>query len=239
MKTLVTGSNGMVGSAMSRPLMVRPLVCGILSSLLYIGTDIFAAMQWEGYSYISQAFSELTAVEAPTRSLMVFGNAIPYALLVMTFAVGVWVSAGRKRVLRIVAASLAAYAVMGFIGGVVFPMHSRGQPAMTLTDILHIVSTAVMVFSMLLFIALGATAFGKWFRLYSIGTIFLLILGAALAGLDGARMAAGLPTPWLGLTERLNIYTTMLWILVLAIALLRAPEGREVPSHFSNTAVSR
>jgi hypothetical protein len=202
------------------------LVCGILSSLLYVGIDIFAAMQWESYSYTSQAFSELTAIEAPTRPLMVFGNAIPYSLLVVGFAVGVWASAGRKRSLRIVAGLLVAYTVAGFIGGGVFPMHSRGQTTMTLTDTLHIVATIDGVLSMLLLIGFGAAAFGKWFRLYSIGTILLLVLGGTLAGLDGSRLAAGLPTPWMGVTERINIYASMLWVLVLAIVLLRAEKGQ-------------
>ena len=36
-------------------------------------------------------------------------------------------------------------------------------------------------------------------------------------------MVAGQPAPWLGLTERINIYSFMLWAVVLTIALLRAP----------------
>jgi hypothetical protein len=223
MRTLTAGTNGIVGSAVNRHLIVRKalLVCGILSSLLYVGVDIIASMQWEGYSYASQAFSELTAIEAPTRSLMLFGNAIPYSLLVMAFAVGVWLSAGQKRALRIVAGLLVTYTVAGFIGGVIFPMHSRGQTTITQTDTMHIVATIAQVLSMLLFIGFGAAAFGKWFRIYSIGTILLLILGGTLAGLDGSRMAAGLPTPWMGVTERINIYASMLWVFVLAFALLR------------------
>jgi hypothetical protein len=228
MRTSVADSSGMVGSAVPRRLMVREvlLACGILSSLLYVGMDIFASMQWEGYSYISQAFSELTALEAPTRPLMVLGNTIPYSLLVIAFAVGVWESAGPKRSLRIVAGMLAAYSVAGIIGGIIFPMHSRGQATMTLTDTLHIVATTAGVLAMLLFIGFGAAAFGKWFRIYSIGTILLLILGGTLAGLDGSRMAAGLPTPWMGVTERANIYACMLWVVVLVVALLCAPVER-------------
>jgi len=34
-------------------------------------------------------------------------------------------------------------------------------------------------------------------------------------------MAANLPTPWLGVTERISIFGYMLWIAVLAIVLLR------------------
>ena len=41
------------------------LVCGTLSSLLYVGTDVLGALSWEASSYSSQAISEMTAVDAP------------------------------------------------------------------------------------------------------------------------------------------------------------------------------
>jgi hypothetical protein len=44
--------------------------------------------------------------------------------------------------------------------------------------------------------------------------------------LDQPRLEANLPTPWMGLLERIDIVTTMLWIAVLAIALLRAQVKR-------------
>lgn len=214
-------------AAVASPLRKALLLCGILSSLLYVSVDVLAANQWEGYSYVSQAFSELTAIEAPTRPLMVAASAIPYTLLVLAFAAGAWASAGRKRALRVTAVLLVVYAVVGFLGGVVFPMHSRGtQPTMTFTDTMHLLFTTVGVLATLLFIGFGATAFGRRFRLFSSGTILLLIVGGGLAYLDGARLAAGLPTPWFGLTERLNIYGTMLWVAALATALLRVQVER-------------
>ena len=51
---------------MTRPIL---LVCGILSSLLYIAMNVFVPMQWDGYSSASQTVSELSAIGAPTRSL--------------------------------------------------------------------------------------------------------------------------------------------------------------------------
>ena len=42
------------------------LMCGILSSLLYVAMNIFVPMQFEGYSYTSQTVSELSAIGAPT-----------------------------------------------------------------------------------------------------------------------------------------------------------------------------
>ena len=52
------------------------LVCGVLSSLLYVAMTIFVARQWDGYSSTSQTISELSAIGAPTRSLW----AVPGAL---------------------------------------------------------------------------------------------------------------------------------------------------------------
>jgi hypothetical protein len=79
----------------------------------------------------------------------------------------------------------------------------------------------VTVLLMLLAIGFAATAFGKRFRLYSIGTIVLLLVFGALTGLDASRLEANLPTPWMGVWERINIYAYMLWVVVLATALLR------------------
>jgi len=48
---------------------------------------------------------------------------------------------------------------------------------------------------------------------------------AASTGFHAPQLEAGQPTPWMGFTERINIYATMLWFTVLAIALLRAEKG--------------
>lgn len=198
------------------------LACGILSSLLFVAVDIYASGQWADYSYTGQAYSELTAVEAPTRDLMVFAVSIPYNLLTIAFAAGIWLSSAQKRAMRTIAIMLMIHAVAGFTGSVCFPMHSRGaEKTITFTDTMHIVCTGIEVLSMLLAIGFGAAAFGKRFRAYSIVTILLLIAGGVLASLKANRVAAGLPTPWMGITERVNIYGFMLWIIVLAIVLLR------------------
>ena len=61
------------------------------------------------------------------------------------------------------------------------------------------------------------------FRIHSLATILIMITFGALAGSSGARLAAGQPTPWFGVIERINIYTSLLWVAALAAALLRRP----------------
>lgn len=195
------------------------LVCGVLSSVLYVGADIVAAMSWHSYSYTSQSISELFAIGSPTRWIFAL---IPYTPLVIAFGIGVWWSADRKRALRTTGILLVAYGVVSQVGSY-FPMHLRGATG-SFTDTMHILLTIVLVLLIFLFIGFGATAAGKWFRLYSIGTILTLLVFGALAGMQGPRIAANLPTPWLGVTERVNVYSAMLWVLVFAVVLMRKEE---------------
>jgi hypothetical protein len=197
------------------------LVCGIVSALLYIGTDIVASLSRPGYSYVDQAWSELTAVDAPTRAPMLTPMAL-YGLLVIAFGIGVWQAAGRKRGLRAASILLAAYGAAGLAALLFAPMHQRGTSG-GVSDSLHIAATFVLVVLTLSIIRFASGAGGAGFRLYSIATIAILILFGALAGLEGPRLAAGSSTPWLGLLERVNIYSSMLWIVALAGVLLRAP----------------
>jgi hypothetical protein len=197
------------------------LVCGIVASLLYVATTIMAAMVWEGYSSASQTVSELFAIGAPSRPLVI-PLFLTYSVLMIAFGFGVWGSAGQKRALRVVGGLLIGREVLGIVGTLFAPIHLRGVEG-TLTDTMHAIITGVGVLFYLLIIGFGATAFGKRFRLFSIGTLLVLVVFGTLSGLDGPRLAANLPTPWMGVWERINIYVTMLWIMVLAIALLRAP----------------
>lgn len=115
--------------------------------------------------------------------------------------------------------------ISGFIGLFWPPMHLRGTE-FTLTDTMHIVFTVVTNLLMLLAIGFGAAAFGKRFRLYSVATIVLLLVFGALTGVDAPGVAANEPTPWIGVWERINIGAYLLWVVVLAIALLRAQGKR-------------
>jgi hypothetical protein len=193
------------------------LVCGVMSSLLYVAMNVFVPLQWDGYSSASQTVSELSAIGAPTRQLWL-SLALPYALLVAAFGWGIWLSAGRNRPLRVVGGLMIAHAVIGIFWP---PMHLRGAES-TLTDTLHIAFSIVTVLIFMFEIAFGAAAFGKRFRLYSIGTMVIMVTFGVLTGLDGPRIAANLPTPWMGIWERISIGAFMLWVVVLAIVLLRS-----------------
>jgi len=199
------------------------LVGGILFSLLHVGVDILASMSWEGYSYTSQSVSELSAIGAPTRSLEVAAG-IVIVLLLIAFAAGVWLSAGPKRSLRIAAIIIAAWGIVNLPGSL-FSMQLRGEGSLA-TDAGHLILVSMTVLLILLSIGFGSGADGRWFRLYSIATIVAMLVFGALGARQASAVAAGQPTPGLGLIERVTFYAPGLWYLVFAVVLLRTqPES--------------
>jgi hypothetical protein len=194
------------------------LICGILATLLYICTDMILGLSWQGYSFTSQAISELSAIGAPTRSLWIVMTFLFNPLLII-FGIGVWKVAKSKRSMRISSILLTIWGFLGFVW-LFFPMHLRGSIGST-TDTMHLVMAGITVLLMTLFIGFGSGAKGKWFRLYSNLTILAMLIFGALVGQQAPRVAAQLPTPWMGVMERISVYSPMLWVFILAIILLR------------------
>ena len=197
------------------------LGAGILYSLLYVSADILGAVLWDGYSYTSQAISELAAIGSPVKPI-VSSVFLLTGVLLVTFAFGVMQFAGEKRGLRVTSRLLWAIAFVGFVWSF-FPIHLRGAERTT-TDAMHNAIAAVIVFLILLAIGFGANAFGKRFRTYSIATIVTLIVFGLLSILYVPRVEAQLPTPGFGIAERINVYGYLLWVAVLAITMFRVRE---------------
>lgn len=207
----------------------RALVaCGIPASLLYTVADVTGARRWKGYRYNEQSVSELMAIGTPSRPL-VLPIFKAHGALVTAFGVGVWRSAAGSRALRVCGASLVGVGVDGFVTGLWSPMHRREElrtTERTLTDTMHRVLTGSLVGFILLAVGSGAGAFGRRFRRYSIGTLPAMFAGAAATAAGVRRVEAQRPTPWVGITERINIYGYLLWLEVLAIGLLRRHRTR-------------
>jgi hypothetical protein len=181
-------------------------------------------IHFEGYHFTSQSVSELSAIGAPTRDLWIILGII-YQLLMIAFAIGVWLSGGHKWTLRVVACLVFLnYGVASFIWPFA-SMHQREAIAaggQSTAEIFHKIMVVVTVLCNLLAIGFGASASGKRFRIYSIITlIIMLVLGALTGPAAAPRIEANLPTPLFGIWERIIILGFLTWIAVLAIILIR------------------
>jgi len=87
------------------------------------------------------------------------------------------------------------------------------------------VDTFLLILLMFLFIGFAAAGSGRAFRWYSILTVATILVGAVLSGMQIPRIDSHLPTPGLGVYERLNIYSMLLWVAVFAMSLHRTRGG--------------
>lgn len=203
------------------------LACGIAAAVLYIAMLVFIPARWPGYSSADQTISELSAIGAPTRPLWLPLGMV-YAALLVAFGCGIWVSARGRRALRVVGGLLITAGVWCLFWP---PMHLREVLAAgggTLTDTLHIVWTAVNGLLLMTAMGFAAAALGKRFGVYSIASIVVLLASGAITSRDAPGLQANLPTPGMGVWERVNVGVMMLWLLLLAVALLRQRNARVV-----------
>ena len=195
------------------------LISGLLSSLAYVAFDLTAAARYPGYSLVNQAISELSAIGAPPASADLWRWLGPiYGILFAAFTIGVLRAGRGNRALRI-----SGWIMLAFIGwGLLwpfFPMHQRGTETTT-SDVGHLILGGGSNVLILGFIGFGAFALGTRFRTWSLG-IMLVFLTTAIGTFSYVNdIGAGAPTPWLGIVERIMIYVYLLWVAVLAAALM-------------------
>jgi hypothetical protein len=200
------------------------LACGVASSLWYMAINVLVPLQWPEYSVLHQTVSELSAVDAPTRSLWV-AIVVPYVVLFAAFGAGVLASAGNNRALRVAGWLILFYCVFNAWWP---PMHGREVLAAggaTLSDTLHLVWAGVTTVLFLLTMACSAVAFPGRFRRYTVLGMVLLVLFGLLTSLAAPAVAHNLPTPWIGVWERIDVGVFLIWVAAFAVLLRR----RRVP----------
>lgn len=202
------------------PLKRTLLAAGIASSLLYTAMNIFIPLRWSQYDWISQTVSELSAIGSPTRLVWMLGATI-YVICVAGFGVGIRMAANQNRKLKHLGSIFLAYGVVCLF----WPsMHQRAVLAAgqgTLTDTLHLVWAGMSILIMLAAMMVGASSLTRRFRNYSIVTIAVMTGFGILTSLSADRVAQDLPTPMIGLWERISIGAFLLWVVVLAAGLLK------------------
>jgi hypothetical protein len=202
------------------------LACAPLSALIYIGwRELAVALRWEGYSRISHAISELQLSGSPTQSFLDPWEGWVYSGLVAAFGVGVWLSAGGRW-------SLRGIAIAMIVPLATAPMWALfGEASLAAHIGLVLVGIGVWLAAMVL----GAAAFGKWFRIYTLATLTVVVVFSGLALSYAPEVRAGLPTPFIGLDERIAFAAYFLWQSVLAAVLWRTGRSRR----FAGTAPER
>jgi len=196
------------------------LTCGILSSLWYVAINMVVPMHYADYSFITHTVSELSAINAPTRISWVL-LVTWYPLLYAAFGWGVMATAENNRALYATGSLMILYAVLNLYWP---PMHLREVIADgrgTLTDTLHILWAMLTLLFMMLTMGFGAASLDRTFRYFTAAAFLVFVVFGFMIGTEAPNIRSNLPTPYIGLWERINIATFMLWVAVFSTVLLR------------------
>jgi hypothetical protein len=100
----------------------------------------------------------------------------------------------------------------------------------TLRNQLHAWYGIGMPILFVLAIGFGSRLSGTRFRYFSYATILVMLMFGLVQGMQAGALTANEPTPWMGVEERVTAYAPMLWFVVLAFCLQRAPADRLLES---------
>jgi hypothetical protein len=195
------------------------LALGILAALTWISADLYASFHYEGYQWPIDAISGLSTVDSPVQSMSRAGTLL-YDLMRIGFAAGVWLSADKRRSIQVTAAALLAFSLTDFAASL-FPWYPE-EPLTTPANLAHgVFAGALPMIWFFLSIAAGASAGDKGFWAFSYATILAILILGALPLLGSFEIGVDQPPAFFGASERINAYGYMLWMIALAIVLLR------------------
>jgi hypothetical protein len=197
---------------------VRVAWSGLLAVGLYVGATILGGLLDPRYSHLRDPISALTQTGAPHRALLAVLY-VGYNVVLGWFAVAVYRSAGRTRLLKVAAVLFAVGAASGIGQVTIFVQDPQGSPA-TARGATHI---ALAGLSSLLTIACTV--------LYGIALRHMpgwrpisraSFVATALIVVTGPVTALSVGSPRMGLFERITIGCFIGWVLVVSVLAPRA-----------------
>lgn len=205
---------------MNRTLINRFGLLGVLSLISYTAAVVFSPLDYPGYDWMSQAVSDLSAVNAPSARLWDMLAAVYNSCsIVCVTLVCVYIQGKLKKSLR---AGIYMFAVMSWISKIgyqMFPLSDSGN-AGKFQDIMHVyvITPAVVMLSiasLLTIIISGFRSKGKYRR---IAVCAAVALGMMFAGPIGM---AAFPKAYFGIFERFSVFAATGFTAVLGIELYR------------------
>ena len=200
---------------------------GIISLLSYTAAVVFSPLAYPGYDWLSQAVSDLSAVNAP--SLMRWNQLSSlYGLcgIVCVMMACVAIQGKLNKPLR---AGVYIFAVMNWVSGVgyaMFPLSDSGDGGTAIQDVMHVyvVTAAVVLLSIASLVLIMIGGYRKK-RLVSLAVWATVALVLMMAGGIGTGTA---PKEIFGVFERFSVFAATGFNAVLGFYLFKGWLGNDM-----------
>ena len=221
---------------MKKTLIQKLGLLGVISFLSYAAAVIFSPLAYPGYNRLAQAVSDLSAANAPSLALWnrltAFYN-VCETLCITVVCIGLQ---GKKtRLLRVGVYLFAAMEAISAIGFRAFPLSDSGY-AGTFQDVMHIITTAIVVLLSIGSLAVIIAAGIKSKSCRSYGICAAIALGMMLVGALGMKIV---PAAYFGVVERFSVFAATGFNAALGLHLFCDKEFDENPPKQEETAANQ
>ncbi len=207
-------------------------LAGIGSTLSYLLADILGHIIYPGYNFVSNAISELSESGSDHRLLF---SLILVSSSFMGIVFGINIISNHKfkenKLIFLGGVLLLVMSICTTLTTTIFPMDPVGTEA-TFPGTMHLVLielSVIMIFPALILIGIGMKRKYnlKKFRNFTFITVGILVISGGMSPIVIANWEE-----YMGLIERINVYTYFIWIIVLAILLFKGKcQGQNKDKH--------
>ena len=186
---------------------------GIIGAVFYLLHDIIGALNYPGYSWMSQAVSDLTATDAPSFAIA-SGFSHVHGIFSVVCCLFVCVLVQNERLATKL--GIAVFTVMSFISAVgysLFPLSSAGYDGSTRSFIHVYVMTTLVVLLSIVSLTLMGIGFIKGGK-KALGVIAFAALALMFIGAVGSGAA---PKEYFGIFERFSTYSAVFFTALLGV----------------------
>ena len=199
---------------------------GIISLVSYTAAVIFAPCAFPGYDWMSQAVSDLSAEEAPSRLLWDQLSAA-YAVCspVCMMCVSIFVS-DKKVGTKLFRMGIYLFTIMNWISAIgysMFPLADSGKDIGTFQEKMHIVVTIAVVLLSIASLAILIISGFKKNGMKSIGIWAAIALGMMFTGAIGQAVV---PPDYFGIVERFSVFAAVGFNAALGLHLFNGFSGK-------------
>lgn len=211
---------------------------GLIAVLLYLVHVVWGGLSWAGYNPMTQTISELTGSTSPNAAaLTVLTTAYGIGMVICSIGIVLaWRESSAPRLVNIGAILLLVMTAASLIGYALFPLDLVGAVDSP-QNLGHYIVTGVVVLCTLGSVWLVGIGLVRTRAHRRLG-LFSLVCASVITvfgGITPAAIANGWPIS--GLTERINIFTLLAWVCVLAVSLYRRPARSDLVSAQDQPAV--
>lgn len=192
---------------------------GIISLLSYLAAVIFSPLAYPDYNWMTQAVSDLSASNAPSKMLWnQLSSLYGICQMISIMMVCVFIQNKLNKILRIGIYFFAAMNWVSNIGFSMFPLSNSGY-AGTFQDMMHgfVVTPLVILLSVvsLIIIIIGSYQYRQYRTLAKWATVTLLLM---IVGGIGVGIA---PNEYFGVFERFSVFAVAGFNAVLGVYLFK------------------